>query len=105
MEPRPPRERDETLRQLILKSLEQGYPLTSRDISQEVRASEREVMAHLEHIRISLRSRGRTLAVNLPECRKCGYVFKGRTRLTKPGRCPECNSTSISPPEFYINNQ
>lgn len=102
MEPRPPRHSTATIRQQIAQALSEGYPLTSRDISQEVHASEKEIIAHLEHIRQSLRAHGSELHVIASECRSCGYAFKGRQRLTKPGRCPECSSTNISPPEFTI---
>lgn len=103
MEPRPPHERGATLRQEIIRALSQGCALTLRDISQEVRASEKEIASHLDHIRISLRAQGRELLITPSECRSCGFVFKARRRIAKPGRCPECDATNISPPEFSIS--
>lgn len=96
-EPRPG-ERHATVRQEIARLLE-GQALTARDISVEVGVSERDAYAHMEHIRISA---GRSFEMEPPVCNKCGYGFPGRTRLTKPGKCPRCSATTITPPAFFI---
>jgi len=98
-----PRERHETIRQEIILVLKVFGPLTARELSAEVHVREREVIDHLEHIRKSLEKTGTPLEVTPPECRKCGFVFKTRRRLTKPGKCPSCRSTSIEAPEFKIH--
>lgn len=100
--PRVPRERHETVRQEMISVLEAFGPLTARELSSEVSVREREVHEHLEHIRISLEKTEKRLEVTPPECRKCGFVFKDRKRLTKPGKCPSCRSTSIEEPEFKV---
>ncbi len=96
-----PAEKQETARQQIMSVLK-GRPLSARDISAEVRISEKEVYGHLEHIQRSI-DRGRCrLAVTPAECKKCGFVFKKRDRLRKPGKCPVCRSESITKPLFSI---
>jgi predicted Zn-ribbon and HTH transcriptional regulator len=72
-------------------------PSTAKDISKAVGVSEKEAYFHLEHID---RSYGSALKVVLPECRKCGFVFSKKNG--KPSKCPECHSTWISDPEYYI---
>lgn len=102
--PRPPSERGETLRREIMSILEEGEH-SAKDISQEAGIPEKEVYGHLEHIRKSLKFRRQGsagLRVVPAECRKCGFVFKKRERLTKPGRCPVCRGTSILEPLFSI---
>jgi predicted Zn-ribbon and HTH transcriptional regulator len=97
-EPVIPVARQETVRQKII-SLLQGNALSAKDISSEVGISEREVYEHLEHIR---RTTHEHFIVTPPECRKCGFVFRKRERLKKPGRCPVCRSELIQEPVFSI---
>jgi predicted Zn-ribbon and HTH transcriptional regulator len=100
--PRVPPVRTETVRQEMVSVLEAFGPLTARELSAEVRVREREVHEHLEHIRRSLEKTGKQLEVTPPECRKCGFVFTDRKRLTRPGKCPSCRSTSVEAPAFKV---
>jgi predicted Zn-ribbon and HTH transcriptional regulator len=75
---------------------------TAREISGEIGLSEKEVYDHLAHIRRSAAGAGHLLFVTPAECRKCGYRFVDRDRLTKPGRCPSCRGEAIHPPSFSI---
>ena len=99
--PKPPRERKETLRQTIVKHLEEG-PCTTKDISGLIGIREKEVVPHLEHIQKSLRPSGRKLEIQPAQCLSCNFVFKTRKRLTKPSACPECRNTQIDPPVFRL---
>ncbi len=98
-----PAERDETIRQEII-SLLRDQTLSAKDISGYVRISEKEVYDHLLHIMRGAGTRGYSLAMDPPECRRCGFVFRKRDKLKKPGRCPICRSESIREPLFSINN-
>jgi hypothetical protein len=73
-----------------------------RDISQELRISEKEALGHLEHIARSGAHGGRRLTITPASCNSCGYVFKKRQRLGKPGRCPVCKGEDISPPSYGL---
>jgi predicted Zn-ribbon and HTH transcriptional regulator len=79
-----------------------GRTISAQDISGEIGIPEKEVFDHLLHIRKSLNRRSRSLIVTPSECRKCGFVFRERQRLSKPGRCPNCRGESISYPLFSI---
>uniref|UniRef100_C6E480 Transcriptional regulator containing an HTH domain fused to a Zn-ribbon-like protein n=1 Tax=Geobacter sp. (strain M21) TaxID=443144 RepID=C6E480_GEOSM len=98
-EPRVPQDRRETVRHEII-SLLTGENMTARDISGQVGIGEKEVLEHLEHIRIALRSR---LAVTPSACLECGFSFRKRERLGKPGRCPVCRSERIVDPSYTID--
>ena len=74
-------------------------PITARGLSQALHVSEKEVYEHLPHIEKSLRSSG-GIILDPARCLDCGFVFKKRTRLTTPGKCPICRSEAISPPVF-----
>jgi transcriptional regulator len=94
--------RTDTIREAIAAELRQGS-LTARELSERVRISEREVAGHLEHLARSARSRGQRLEVAPARCLGCGFAFETRERPTKPGRCPSCRATRISPPRFTLS--
>ncbi len=91
----------DTVRRAIVAALERGE-CSARDLSSAVGIPEKEVYGHLEHIRKTMSTAGRHLAISPAECRKCGFVFSKRERLTKPGRCPVCRGESIHEPLFSI---
>ena len=93
-----PVDRQDTLRHEIiaLLSLES---LTAREISERVGIQEKEVLVHLEHIRIALH---KGLVVEPALCTVCGFSFKKRERLKGPGRCPVCRGEHIAEPRFSI---
>ena len=93
-----PADRPETVRHEIVAVLT-GESLTAREISEQVRIQEREVLEHLEHIKLA---RHVGLVVEPAICMACGFVFKKRERLKSPGRCPVCRSEHISQPRFSI---
>lgn len=95
-----PVERLETVRQKIISVLE-GQTLSAKEISAEVSAPEKQVYEHLGHIRQTIKKEYK-LIITPAECRKCGFVFKKRERLKKPGKCPLCRSESIQEPLFSI---
>ncbi len=100
-EPPVPSDRRETVRREIISVL-RGYGLTAQEISAEVGVPEKLVYDHLRHIRLSLQRSDTPLSVTPAGCRKCGFVFKKRERLTRPGRCPVCRSETIDEPVFEI---
>ena len=96
-----PVERHETIRQNIVSILE-GKTLSAKDISADVKVSEKEVYEHLEHIQRTMNKRGNSLIITPAECKKCGFVFRKRDRLTKPGKCPVCKNGLIQEPLFSV---
>lgn len=79
--------------------------MSARDISAEVRISEKDVYEHLEHIQRSVMKGDHQFIVCPPECSKCGFVFRKREKLKKPGRCPVCRHEAISDPLFSIRTR
>ena len=101
LKPFVPVERHETIRQKIISLLE-GGAFSAKDISVEIGISEKEAYSHLEHIRRTINQRNQRLVVTPAECKKCGFVFRKRERLTKPGRCPVCRNEAIQEPMFSV---
>ncbi|MDE3018645.1 MAG: transcriptional regulator [Nitrospirota bacterium] len=76
---------------------------SSRQLAELVGIPERQVEDHLSHLIKSLgRDRARRFVMDPSACQDCGFVFRERTRLTKPSRCPRCRSEAVSPPRFGI---
>lgn len=96
-----PAEREDTIRHTIIFLLD-GQSLSAKEISADVKVSEKEVYGHLEHIKKTLSKSGHNMIITPSECNKCGFIFKKRDRLKKPGKCPVCSSESISAPLFSI---
>ncbi|MBI4595741.1 MAG: transcriptional regulator [Candidatus Tectomicrobia bacterium] len=92
---------EQTIRQRIISILS-DVPISAREISGRAHISEKEVYHHLNHIYRSLSKALSRLTVKPAECSKCGFVFKKRDRLKKPGRCPLCHSSFIEAPRFSL---
>ena len=93
-----------TLRQKIIDLLA-DREMDARELSREVGIKEKEVYEHLAHIERSLTAKGSKLVIRPSECLNCGYVFKNRRRLTRPGRCPRCRDSRLMNPSFKISGQ
>jgi len=96
-----PADRQETIRHNIISAL-MGKTLSAKELSGIVRISEKEVYEHLQHIQMTVGHSGHSLNITPAECRRCGFVFRKRERLKRPGRCPICRSESIEEPLFVI---
>jgi transcriptional regulator len=94
-------ERHVTVRSALRQVLREGL-LTARELSARVGIGEKEVFGHLEHLARSLRHSSERLRVEPAQCLACGFVFKERTRLAKPSKCPVCRSQRMDPPRFVI---
>lgn len=97
---------EHTVRQDIIEALKTG-PMTAREVSKAVHASEKEVRAHLAHVARSItgmRASGHRIAlvVEPSGCLSCGFVFKKRGRLATPSRCPICKSEEITETRYSI---
>lgn len=99
-EPVPP-ERSATIPSLLRSALGAG-PKTARELSAEVRISEKDVVAHLAHLERSLREEGARLIVEPAACLACGFVFRKRERLGRPSRCPVCRGERVASARFSV---
>jgi len=39
------------------------------------------------------------------ECKRCGFIFKERSRIKAPTKCPRCREESIQAPLFIIERK
>ena len=90
-----------TVRQTLIELLNEGS-MNTMELSQKVGIREKEIAAHLSHISRSLQAQGKRLVIRPAVCLLCGYEFKDRSRMTRPGRCPSCKKSHIQSPKFQI---
>lgn len=91
-----------TVRQRIIELLT-GTRLSSHQLAQMLGIPERQVEEHLPHVVKSVaRDRSRRFVLEPSTCPDCSFIFRERTRLTRPSRCPRCHGESITPPRYGI---
>jgi predicted Zn-ribbon and HTH transcriptional regulator len=93
---------DTPRRQII--NLLQKEAMTALELSQAVHVSEKEIYRHLIHIERTVAGQGRKLSFSPCTCQACGFTFKERRRLTRPGRCPRCRESRVDHPVFTIGD-
>jgi predicted Zn-ribbon and HTH transcriptional regulator/GNAT superfamily N-acetyltransferase len=91
-----------TVRERLLDML-RGDAQTALDLSRALRIPEKDVYHHLEHVEKSAAASGRRFIIEPAMCMGCGFSFRGRRRVHKPGKCPECSATRISPHRFRVD--
>ena len=93
---------ERTPRQRIIEILTNS-PMTTEQLARMLGIPERQVEEHLVHVvKTVARDRSRRLILDPPTCLACGFMFRDRTRLTRPSRCPHCRSEGISSPRYHI---
>jgi predicted Zn-ribbon and HTH transcriptional regulator len=88
--------RVETARQRIIECLS-GGPVSIGTLSREVGLSQKQLREQLESLRRQV-----TLAITPARCGGCGFEFKDRSRIGKPGKCPRCRGTHIHEPLYSL---
>lgn len=80
-----------------------GALRASRELAELIGIPERQVEDHLTHIvKTVARDKIRRFVLEPSTCQDCRFVFRERTRLTRPSRCPRCRSEAITPPRYGI---
>ncbi len=92
-----------TRRQQIIEMLSKE-PISIQHLANLFRVEMREISEDMKHIRQSLK--GKTDFIVQPaQCRQCGYVFRERSKIKRPSRCPKCKHERIMPPLFSIRER
>lgn len=93
---------DVTIRQRLIQLLTRSFR-SSRELAGLLAIPERQVEDHLSHVVRSIaRDPDRRFVLRPSVCGDCGFVFRERTRLTRPSRCPRCRSEDIAAPQYGI---
>lgn len=93
----------QSIRQRI-KAFLREQELDAHELARELGLKEKEVYEHLVHVERSVAVTRERFIVTPSRCLLCGYVFEGRKRLTRPGRCPQCRRSKVQNPSFRIGS-
>ena len=95
---------ERTPRQRII-DLITGTSLSSYQLAQMLGIPERQVEDHLTHVvKTIARDKTRRFILDPARCQNCDFVFRDRSRLTSPSRCPHCRSEGIAAPRYIIDS-
>jgi predicted Zn-ribbon and HTH transcriptional regulator len=97
-------ERKQTIRQEIIDELENNA-LTVREISQSIGVLEKDVYHHLTFIEKTVKNQKKRIHVEPYYCMNCGFQFRNRKTLKRPGKCPGCRNGRIASAVFQIVSQ
>jgi predicted Zn-ribbon and HTH transcriptional regulator len=93
---------DRTPRQRIMDLLTIA-PRSAEQLAAVIKIPERQVEEHLRHIMKSVAHDPlRRFVLQPSACADCDFVFRDRSRLTRPSRCPRCRGEAISAPRYSI---
>ncbi len=88
-----------TRRQRIIERLEKG-PVSPFHLANKLGIPMKEFFEDLSHVRATIKPRAVKM---IPAyCRHCGFVFRERSRLKTPTRCPKCKGEWIERERLYI---
>ncbi len=90
----------QTKRQIIADLL-MDESQTLQELSSLLHISMKEVLNHLEHVRKSVKKPNKFI-IEPAECLNCGFVFRERSKIHTPGKCPKCRNTHIHEPSYRI---
>ena len=94
---------ERTPRQRIIDMIT-GTRLSSHQLAQMLGIPERQVEEHLTHAVKTIRhDKTRRFILDPARCQDCDFVFRDRSRLTSPSRCPHCRSEAIAAPRYGID--
>ena len=76
-------------------------PRTASSLARELGLHRRDIEDDLRHLVRSARAAGHRVIVEPARCKSCGFTFD-ESKLSKPGKCPECRSTWLFEPLLRI---
>ena len=94
---------ERTPRQRIIELITDAR-LSSYQLAQLLGIPERQVEEHLTHVvKTIARDKTRRFILDPARCQDCDFIFRDRSRLTSPSRCPHCRSEAIAVPRYGID--
>jgi len=92
-----------TRRQEIIDMLRYRQ-LTVKEISDEFLTIPEEIVEHLKHIKQTVWPKEQLFHTD-PKCNNCDFLFKDRTKLKPPSKCPACKSHDIASPKYFVKKR
>ena len=88
-----------TRRQQIIEILQQNRQ-TAQQLANYFQCTLKEIIEDLQHIDKSIKPK--KLKINPAYCKSCNFIFKERSKISKPSKCPRCKSEWIEAQMFLI---
>ncbi len=88
-----------THRQQIIELLKQNKQ-TAQQLANYFQCELKEIIEDLQHIEKTIKPK--KLKIDPAYCRSCNFVFKERSKISKPSKCPRCKSEWIEAQMFWI---
>ncbi|MBD3259194.1 transcriptional regulator [Candidatus Woesearchaeota archaeon] len=86
----------EKIEQLLKKET-----LSARELAQRLDIDIADVIEDLRHVRKSTQPPLK-FKIHPARCNHCGFIFKERTKVKTPSKCPSCRSESITEARYSI---
>ena len=94
---------ERTLRRRLIDLLT-DQRMSTDQLARMLGIPERQVEEHLAHVVKTVARDGvRRFILEPSVCLECKFMFRDRTKLTRPSRCPQCRSEGISAPRYGID--
>lgn len=87
-----------TRRQEIIKILKKKQT-SAQDLANYFKVELKEIIEDLEHIKLTVKDK---LKIFPAQCKMCGFLFKERSRIKRPSKCPRCRHERIEAALFRI---
>ncbi|PIN78952.1 hypothetical protein COV16_05290 [Candidatus Woesearchaeota archaeon CG10_big_fil_rev_8_21_14_0_10_34_8] len=87
-----------TRRKEIIEILKK-HKISVQELTNIYKTEISEIMEDVDHIKTSFKQKFKTKP---PQCNFCGFVYKERSKIKKPSRCPKCKHEDIIPLLFWI---
>lgn len=68
---------------------------TAQELANHFKIELSEIIDDLEHLKKSIKPR--KIVVKPAYCKYCGFLFKERSRIKAPSKCPKCRKEWIQP--------
>jgi len=88
-----------TRRQQIIEILE-TQKSTAQHLANTFETTLNDILEDLEHIEKSIKPR--KLKIIPAYCKSCNFVFKERSKVSKPSKCPRCRSEWVEVQTFWV---
>ena len=88
-----------THRQQIIELLKQNKQ-TAQQLANYFQCELKEIIEDLQHIEKTIKPK--KLKIDPAYCRSCNFIFKERSKVSKPSKCPRCKSEWIEAQMFEI---
>mgnify|MGYP001610453341 FL=1 len=88
-----------TRRQQIIQILQENKQ-SAQHLANYFQCELKDIIEDLQHIDKSIKPR--KLKITPAYCKSCNFIFKERSKVSKPSKCPKCKSEWIEAQMFGI---